>query len=251
MLDFNHRPKAYEAVTAHIDAALVAERAEQPRRAYLGASRLGVACDRALQFEFAGAPADPGRNFDGRVLRIFEVGHALEDLAIHWLRLAGFDLHTRTRSGGQFGFSVCDGLIQGHVDGIVMGAPADLNWSFPMLWECKTMNAQNWRDCVKRGVSVAKPVYAAQMAIYQAYMESTVEGISRTPALFTAINKDTQELWFELIPFDAPLAQRASDRAVKIITATEHGELLPRSFSDPAHHECKFCAWAERCWRPA
>ena len=250
MLDFNHRPKAHEVVTAHIDAALVVERAEQPRRAYLGASRLGVACDRALQYEFAGAPVDPGRDFDGRVLRIFEVGHVLEDLAIRWLRQAGFDLHTRTRSDGQFGFSVCNGLIQGHVDGIVMGSPADLGWSFPMLWECKTMNAQNWRDCVKRGVSVAKPVYAAQVAIYQAYMESTVEDISRNPALFTAINKDTQELWFELVPFDSVLAQRASDRAVKIITATEHGELLPRSFSDPAHHECKFCAWQERCWRP-
>jgi len=251
MLDFNHRPKAHEVVTAHIDAALVAERAEQPHRTYLGASRLGVACDRALQYEFAGSPADSGREFDGRVLRIFEVGHVLEDLAIRWLRLAGLDLHTRTRSGGQFGFSVCEGLIQGHIDGIVIGAPANLDWSFPMLWECKTMNAQNWRDCVKRGVSVAKPVYAAQMAIYQAYMESTVEGISRNPALFTAINKDTQELWFELVPFDAVLAQRSSDRAVKIITASEHGELLSRSFSDPAHHECKFCAWAERCWRSA
>ena len=250
MLDFNHRPKVHEVVTAHIDAALTTERAGQERRIYLGASRLGVACDRALQYEFAGAPADPGRDFDGRVLRVFEVGHELEDLAIRWLRLAGFDLHTRTRSGGQFGFSVCNGLIQGHVDGIVMGAPADLGWTFPMLWECKTMNAQNWRDCVKRGVSVAKPVYAAQVAIYQAYMESTVEDISRNAALFTAINKDTQELWFELVPFDAALAQRASDRAVKIITATEHGELLPRSFSDPAHHECKFCAWQERCWRP-
>ncbi len=248
MLDFNHRPQLHEVMTAHIDAALAAERAGQASRTYLGASRLGVACDRALQFEFAGAPADPGRNFDGRVLRIFEIGHVLEDLAIRWLRLAGFDLHTRTRSGGQFGFSVCAGQIQGHVDGIIMGAPHDLDLSFPMLWECKTMNAQNWRDCVKRGVSVAKPVYAAQMAIYQAYMESTVEGISRNPALFTAINKDTQELWFELIPFDAALAQRASDRAVKIITATEHGELLPRSFSDQAHFECRICAWQDRCW---
>ena len=251
MLDFNHRPKVHEVVTAHIDAALTAERAGQERRTYLGASRLGVACDRALQYEFAGAPVDPGRDFDGRVLRIFEVGHVLEDLAIRWLRLSGFDLYIRTRSGGQFGFSVCDGLIQGHVDGIVMAAPADLGWSFPMLWECKTMNAQNWRDCVKRGVSVAKPVYAAQMAIYQAYMESTIEGISRNPVLFTAINKNTQELWFELVPFDAVLAQRASDRAVKIITATEHGELLPRSFSVSTHIECKFCSWQDRCWRSA
>ena len=221
MMDFNHRPKLHEQITAHIDTALTTEREQQTKRTYLGASRLGVACDRALQFEFAGAPADPGRDFDGRVLRIFEVGHVLEELAIRWLRLSGFELYTNTRSGGQFGFSVCGGLIQGHVDGIVTGAPEDLGFTFPMLWECKTMNAQNWRDCVKRGVAVSKPVYAAQMAVYQAYMEITIEGISRNPALFTAINKDTQELWFELVPFDAALAQRSSDRAVKIIAASE------------------------------
>ena len=131
MLDFNHRPKLNELITAHIDCALTAEREQQPKRTYLGASRLGVACDRALQFEFAGAPADPGRDFSGRLLRIFEVGHTLEDLAIRWLRLAGLDLHTRTRSGGQFGFSVCDGLIQGHVDGIITAAPDDLGNNSP------------------------------------------------------------------------------------------------------------------------
>jgi hypothetical protein len=34
----------------------------------------------------------------------------------------------------------------------------------------------------------------------------------RNPALFTAINKDSQEIWFELVPFDGGLAQRMSDR---------------------------------------
>jgi hypothetical protein len=249
MLDFNHRPKLNELITAHIDCALTAERAQQTRRTYLGASRLGVACDRALQFEFASAPADPGRDFSGHLLRIFEVGHTLEDLAIRWLRLAGLDLHTRTRSGGQFGFSVCDGLIQGHVDGIIAAAPVELGLDFPMLWEFKTMNDKSWRETVKKGVAVAKPVYAAQMAVYQAYMEGEIKGISRNPALFTAINKDNQELWCELVPFDAALAQRASDRAVKIIAATRQGELLPRSFADSSHFECKFCAWQDRCWR--
>jgi hypothetical protein len=82
-------------------------------------------------------------------------------------------------------------------------------------------------------------------------MDSTVPGLADNPALFTAINKDTQELWFELVPFDPALAQRMSDRAVKIIMATEAGELLPRSFTDPSHYECKYCSWQNRCWRLA
>jgi hypothetical protein len=36
---------------------------------------------------------------------------------------------------------------------------------------------------------------------------------------------------------------------VKVITATEAGDLLPRAFNDPTHFECRMCAWQDRCWR--
>jgi len=248
MLDFNHRPKIHEQISELIDAARLAERQQQAQRNYLGASRLGVACERALQYEYLHTAPDPGRDFPGRVLRVFEVGHVLEDLAIRWLRRAGFELYTQKATGGQFGFSVAGGRIQGHVDGVINGAPASLGMNFPTLWECKTMNDKSWRDTVKQGVAKSKPVYAAQMAIYQAYMESAIPGISRNPALFTAINKDSQEIWFELVPFDGGLAQRMSDRAVNVIAATEAGEQLPRHTTTPTHFECKWCAWQDRCW---
>ena len=37
--------------------------------------------------------------------------------------------------------------------------------------------------------------------------------------------------------------------AGKVIQATEAGELLPRVASEPSFYECKYCAWARRCWR--
>ena len=110
------------------------------------------------------------------------------------------------------------------------------------------MNARNWRACVKDGVAKSKPVYAAQIAVYQAYMEASVPGISAAPALFTAINKDTAELYHEQGPFDAELAQRMSDRGVRILRATDAGELLPRVAANRDFFECRFCPWAERCW---
>jgi len=251
MLDYNHRPTCAERINEVIDAAIVAERAAIPPRTYLGGSRLGHPCERALQFEFAGAPKDEGQEFSGQTLRIFEIGHALEDLAIRWLRGAGFDLYTRKGNrpdGEQFGFSVAGGRIRGHVDGIIAAAPQSLSISVPALWECKTMNAKNWRETMAKGVVVAKPVYAAQIALYQAYMEAQVPGTSDNPALFTAINKDTAELHHELVPFDAGLAQRMSDRAVRILQATDAGELLPRIAMTRDFHECRMCPWADRCW---
>lgn len=249
MLDFNSHPKFHEQVSALLDSSLQAERNGQSPRTYLGASRLGVACERALQYEYSQAPVDPERELPGRTIRIFEVGHALEDMATRWLRLAGFDLYTRRQNGEQFGFAVAHGRVRGHVDGILASGPVALGLRCPALWEFKTMNDKNWRDCMKRGVSHSKPVYAAQVAIYQAYMEPMVPGISANDALFTAINKDTQELYFERVPFDAALAQRMSDRAVRILQATDAGELLPRIAFDSAHIECRFCNWHERCWR--
>ena len=250
-LDFNHRPSFADQVNATVDRALTAEQATRPPRDYLGASRLGHPCERALQFEYTATPKDEGKEFTGQALRIFAIGHALEDLAVAWLRSAGFDLYTRKGNrpdGGQFGFEVAGGRIRGHVDGIIAAGPARFELAVPTLWECKTMNANNWRACVKDGVTTSKPVYAAQIALYQAYMEGTVPGISAAPALFTAINKDTAELHHELVPFDADLAQRMSDRAVRILQATDAAELLPRIASTPDFFECRFCPWTARCW---
>jgi hypothetical protein len=87
------------------------------------------------------------------------------------------------------------------------------------------------------------------MAIYQAYMEESLFVISGNPVLFTAVNKDTAEIYHELVPFDAALAQEASDRAVNILRATEAGETLPRISLDPDHFECRFCDWKDRCWQ--
>lgn len=251
MLDFNSRSQTSAHVNAAIDAALVTANQATPPRSYLGGSRLGHACERALQFEFVTAPKDEGADFDGRLLRIFGIGHALEDVAVAWLRAAGFDLYTR-RGGGahgeQFGFSVAGGRIRGHVDGVFAGGPTSPGMAFPALWECKTMNAKAWRETSSKGVAVAKPIYAAQIAVYQAYMDASVPGVADNPALFTAINKDTAELHHELVPFNAELAQRMSDRAVRILAATDAGELLPRVAAQADHFECRFCPWAKRCW---
>ena len=58
MMDFNSSSSIAGQVTALVDAGLQQARARQSERQYLGASRLGVACERALQFEYAKAPID-------------------------------------------------------------------------------------------------------------------------------------------------------------------------------------------------
>lgn len=94
----------------------------QQQRNYLGASLIGDECLRKIQLQYQGNRA----NVSSQTLRTFDIGHCLEDLVAEWMRVAGFDLKTRNENGEQFGFSVADEKLQGHVDGIITDISEDL-----------------------------------------------------------------------------------------------------------------------------
>ena len=255
MLDFNQYSKHQgkdNCVTVTLnmllDQALSYEKSLELPRKYLGASRLGVPCSRALQYEYQNAKYGVATSFNAKTTRIFAAGHLFEELLTNWLKQSGFELTTHDNNGKQLGFEVADGRIAGHIDGVITAAPSELNLTCPSLWETKSMNNKSWNDTARKGLVLSKPVYAAQIALYQAYMEETICGISKNPCLFTAINKDTSEIYAELIPFDAELAQRMSDKAVNIIKATEAEETLPRAFSNKEVFDCKICSYRAKCW---
>ena len=242
MLDFNHRPTQGETLIAFIDQALT--RQPQDARDYLGASVIGESCQRRIQYQYFHTPCDEGKSFSAQTLRIFARGHLMEDMMAGWLHAAGFDLRTQNKDGKQFGFALAGGRIKGHADGVIVGGPQ--GFAYPMLWENKALGAKSWKELPKHKLAIAKPVYAVQVALYQTYLD-----LYQNPALFTAVNADTMEIYAELVPYDAPLAQASSDKAVRIIQACDAGELLPRVSNDPAWFECQYCPWQDRCWRPA
>jgi CRISPR/Cas system-associated exonuclease Cas4 (RecB family) len=223
-----------------IDAALEAAARARPRRDYLGGSRIGEPCARRLAYEVTLTPVDDGKEFDGRLLRIFDAGHQFEDLTIRWLQAAGFDLRTRGRDGRQFGFSIAGGRVRGHIDGVIVTGPkVGITW--PALFEHKALNQKSWTELVKHGLRQAKPIYFAQCQLYMAYMELGV-------ALLTAMNKNTQELYHEVVPLDPAEAQTLSDKAVDIVRAIAAEELPPRVAAAPDFYLCRMCPYALRCW---
>jgi len=141
-------------------------------------------------------------------------------------------------------FSAIDGALRGHADGIIHNGPSlpGAYVIYPLIWEHKCTNAKNWRAIERDGLEKAFPHYAAQVSLYQAYLDIT------NPALFTVTNADTCEWLHFLVPFNAERAQLYSDRAVNIIEATRAGELLPRAFDDPEDWRCRLCPHKERCW---
>lgn len=245
-LDFNkhqHREaRASDEINRHVEGALSRKRTLQERRPYVGASGVGHACERSIQFDYAGAPRET--EFKPETLRKFDLGHMGEELARAWFHDAGFSLTQRNqRTGELFAFSQLDGRFKGHPDGVFIDGPPIPGGGYPCLWETKSVGAKTYREIEKQGLKKARPGYYAQVAIYQAYLD-----LAEHPAIFTVTNLDSGEQLHLLIPFDAEEAQRMTDRAVRIVQATEAQELLPRPFKDKSYFECKFCAFATRCW---
>lgn len=225
-----------------IDKRMTENYQKTPAREYLGVSQIGEECLRKLQYQYKYKKP----NFDARTLRVLNMGNNLEDLIANWMRLAGFDLVTRDENGCQFGFKAMDGKIQGHIDGIIKKWPADLEiknfrvQGSSLLWECKSMNSQNWNEFRKHGVLTSHFVYYVQVQLYMAYMDLE-------SCLLTALNKNTGELHHEIVEFDKEVAQIYSDRGIQIIKSTEHEEVLGRISNNRNFVTCKMCNYQKQC----
>jgi hypothetical protein len=238
MLDFNHANLSDTPLSTAINSLI--ERAEPPEenhRQYLGASVIGAECLRRIQFDWMVDPVHPTQTRD-----VFRRGHLLEELSRQHLVRAGF----RFAADERLAFSAAGGVFRGHADGVIVAGPKpDLPVvGFPCVWEHKALGDKGWRALERDGLERAYPHYAAQVWIYQAYLD-----VTEHPAIFTATNANTMARLHLAVPFDAERAQAWSDRAVAVIDATRAGELLPRAYDDPRDWRCRTCGHRARCWR--
>jgi hypothetical protein len=228
-----------ELMTALLDSSYKAKQDAVPKRTYLGASMMGKECGRAVAFEYHQVPKDPTRGFSGQLYRVFDMGHDGEERMAQYLAVAGFELRTVNREGKQFGYALADGRMKGHIDGVIVGGP-DVGCAWPALWENKALNDKGFGDVTDKGIEKAKPLYYAQVQIYMAYM-----ALER--CLFTCINRDTGEIYCEIIPLDAVKAQAYSDRGVKVLESRTPQD-FPRISRDQTDYRCRFCDWHDACW---
>jgi hypothetical protein len=121
--------------------------------------------------------------------------------------------------------------------------PTTSTWLTPALWECKGLNAKNFRAVEREGLTKVFPRYAGQVAIYQNFLRVF------NPALLTIVNSDTCERLHFTVPFDPRLAQDVLDRALEVVRATRAAELLPRLDPELKDFRCQWCSFKERCAR--
>src|SRR5262249_15568025 len=171
-----YEPKlADEPINVALNEAIeraAADRAELPHP-YLGASIVGSDCQRRVQYDWWCTPT-----LDARTRAIFARGHYFEARVREQLVAGGLQFAPPAAPA----FPAANGDLRGHADGVITAGPSPLGSAYvnyPFIWECKALNAKNWRALARNGLETEFPRYAAQVALYQAYLKLT------NPALFS------------------------------------------------------------------
>lgn len=209
----------------------------QGRRSHLGVSTIGDPCARKLFFQFRWVVRP---KHSGRILRLFNRGHMEEGRFIAMLLTAGFKVWQQDEHGHQFRISELGGHFGSAIDGIVVGCPDMPDPNTPVLTEMKTHGEKSFVKLVKEGMRASKPTHYAQIQVYMRKM-----GLGA--CLYIAVNKNTDELYCELIALDAAVADQFIDRGCKIVLA--HEPPVGLSNKGASWFECKMCDYADVCYR--
>lgn len=238
--------KIHEAVDAWIqtnpkeDYQVLIDKDNSPRY-YLGLSGLGDDCKRAVWYDFRKVAI---KKFCSRMRRLFRRGDREEYTFMWLLRGIGFTVYEKDENGKQFKVTDFEGHLSGSMDGV--GEAPDEFWldgnePEPFLLEYKSYNDKRFEELKSKGVQVSDPKYYTQCIGYMGYNDLRL-------ALFCAVNKNTDELWFEVVLLQKPTFRRTVALAEYIIGSQEPPE---RISNNPSWWKCKNtkfkCAFYDVC----
>lgn len=207
---------------------------EDPFRSHLGVSQIGHDCSFYLWATFRWVQRP---QFPERVLRLFQRGHLEEARFLAMFKAAGVQIWYEDENGGQFRISDHGGHFGSAMDGFAQNIPDLPEGSYCVL-EMKTHNAKSFAKLVKEGVRSSKLMHFVQMQVYMRKNNDIPY------ALYCAVCKDTDELYFEIVQLDTQFADTYIERGKVIIFSQE---AMPKQSNTPAFFGCKFCDIKEIC----
>jgi hypothetical protein len=213
---------------------------EQGHRNHLGASTLGKPCWRQLWYNFRWVKQE---RFDGRMMRLFNVGHSAEPRFVAYLRGIGFEVKEFDEDGKQFRMSGAMGHYGGSLDGICK-APARYQLSEDILISLSFKTNSTGPGYVKvatESLQKAKPEHWAQECQYGYKC-----GIKY--CIYMIENKNDSDITFKVLELDWNYGAQLEKKAEQIIFSKEPP---PRISENPSVFECKYCHLTDICHKGA
>ena len=203
-------------------------------RTHLGISLIGDECSAKL---FYGWRWTKKPKFNAQTLRLFNRGHLEEGRFVALILASGMQIVQQDETGGQYRVSYLGGHFGSAIDGVVIGCPDMPNPSTPILTEMKTHNDNSFKKLKTAGVKESKWEHYVQQQEYMLYY-------GLPASLYIAVNKNTDEIWCEIVPFDLETAERYKDRG-HIIALSETPP--PKLSQDRSFYKCKWCDYRGIC----
>jgi len=219
-----------------IDAFCRQEFTEE-RRTHLGASVIGDPCQAKNWNGFRWLNTE---DHDGRMLRLFNRGHEEEKRFLRWLIGIGFEVREHDpETQKQYRITGAKGHFGGSLDAI-MKAPERYNIpSNNVVWlgEFKTHGLKSFDKLKKEGLIRSKPIHYKQMNSYgRAY------GLEY--GLYCAVNKNDDELYFEIVKLDWLDADDMFRKAENIVFSQKQP---PKIAMTETFFDCKYCHFKGIC----
>jgi hypothetical protein len=205
-------------------------------RSHLGASLMGHECDRALWYGFRWHHKP---KFSGKTLRLFNRGHSEEGRFIALLLSAGIGVYQSDTNDRQYRISYFGGHFGGSADGIAEDIP-DVPIGEKCLLEFKTHSDKSFCK-LTLGIEKSHPMHYVQMQLYMG-------GMGLKYGLYLAVNKNTDELYGEVVEYNALVDNRFIDRAESIIFAAKPPNKINEN---PSWYLCKICDFKNVCHKQA
>jgi len=207
-------------------------------RSHMGASYIGNPCVRQIWYKFrwfADITPPP------RLLRLFNRGHLEEGRMQALLDTIGCELFLSDTEDKQYGFEILNGLIGGSCDGVALHVP-DVPKGEHCLIEFKTSNAKRFAALTKNGLVNEQLTHYVQMIVYMFKLDLKF-------GLYLVTNKDTDELYGEILEANDELAESFLERAEQIVRCVD---VVPARINEsPGWFLCRCCDYKNVCHNKA
>ena len=205
--------------------------AQRKARGYLGLSQVGHECKRYLWYVHNG---HIGKQPDGRVLRLFQMGNMVEDQMVFDLRACGFNIYHQQR---EVVFTQDDVRLVGHIDGIIEGLLESS--ATPHLFECKSASKKKFEELEKLGS------YQKWNETYYWQVEVYMLGLKLKRAAVFVYCKDDSRLYMERIKLDR---QATIDKLNVIFEAITSPFEPDRACPRADFYKAKWCDYYGQCF---
>jgi hypothetical protein len=215
-------------------------------RKHLGMSQIGAECERQIWYSFNKAKTV---QHSGRLLRLFQFGHDMEQGFADLLKSIGFRVYLdNPATGEQFHVQDPDNkFFSGSLDGVAV-SPSDVEFygvepDTAYLVDYKTANKSSFNQFVKKGLFDWNIKYYLQLICYMGFSDQLGKKPIRDAMIFV-FNKDNHEIATETIKFNQELFDAMRARAFMIV---ESEKPPVRISDDPENFKCRFCDYKEIC----